>query len=530
MTINGVTCINPSKIHEPSQYAHDDDPLPNQLDSSLSSDIELFLATGDLEHLERAMPSTYQWEADYEHQRMLRESIISAMYLSGIGQTQPARVKRRLSIDLNEEDAHAHQKRLRTDDVTDDNIRQTPANYGSPILDGARGTSPSSSSSTEVQSPSATLPPVTPADTMNDAELADTLDEVEPVATLDTSEDKEASTPAPSATEVPTANIDPILSNAPGSALSSALESAHPTAPVQGAVGTRVSAPAPAPTPSFSVTTRDIVPVVYNRPPGALAATVGVMPNVFGYPLALAPHAMPYHNMIPSYYPPPAMVAPMASAAVPSTVAAAPTAVVPQAAAVAVHPVAPIPATTVQPVHALPTVAAPAAPAAQPDCALWQSLVTTLDTKLWDVNHTLGFPIDSILVADYLNAFRTADRYAVLWTFRYRGNPNATPPRDSRDVRIDSVYTNNLVSYDGMNPVMGRDYRLRMLQAYPYLTIRALEQQKFEYIFHCNINGNIWSCPHCGKDAQGQQNLLTKHFERCRVLRAVENQVRAANA
>ncbi|KIY65607.1 hypothetical protein CYLTODRAFT_492166 [Cylindrobasidium torrendii FP15055 ss-10] len=557
MAIKGVTCINPSKIHEPSQYAHDDDPPPEQLGSlpAPSLDIELVLATlRDLGHMERGMPSADSLE-------FLEWLIADIQATSSLDIGQPSRTKRRLSsVDLDEEDGHADYKRPRTDD-TENDVEQPPADDDYPILNGAHGTSSTSidsSLTTAAQSPNATLPPATPADTVNDAELADTSEDVEPVATLDTSEDKEASTPASSATEVSTADIDPTLSNAPSSTPSSAPVSAHSAAPVQGAVGLSVSASAPTPTLQSPLVTPQFVP---NVPPGTVTVAVGAMANISGITLELPPNIASHYRRILSNPPPPATVASMAAAAPPIAAPAAPAVVAPPmantglgatqyqatvvpstiqppatapAAIVAPAVVQPAPTapptTTASPATAPPMIAPVAGAPTQPPYTLWQSTpLTTVDTSTWGIHYTSGEPIDLIYRNLFLHSVRTSNASTIAYEFEHPGNPFGTPPTCKRDIRFGSPQPGELPSYTGFKLFEGISYHKDVIEAFPYLSMRALEQRRFQHVFHCKVNGSKWRCPHCGKNVKSQMGVLTKHFKECSVLQYVEQQVAAAN-
>ncbi|KIY65610.1 hypothetical protein CYLTODRAFT_456137 [Cylindrobasidium torrendii FP15055 ss-10] len=324
----------------------------------------------------------------------------------------------------------------------------------------------------------------------------------------------------------------------PGASATTVFDHAPPFAQFNDGLSLDVSIPVPVGQPFLAPHASIPTLPPYLGPPGASTAAVGMMPIFYGYPPILPPPPMPYPGMpfwIPQ--PPSLMIAPTPQAAIPFTVAPAPVAVVPQAAPVALHPIAPIPATTVQPVHALPTVAAPAAPAAQPEHALWQSLVTTLDTTLWPVDFTLGHPVDNVLAADYLNAFTAAsiqNPQQFEWKFQYSGNPNATPPRPSRQVHIKPLFAQNDLHYDGIETLNRPDYRCKMIEKFPYLSIRALEQERFTHVFHAKdvtVSGGekTWMCPHCGGLPKGQPKKLKEHFEGCDVLKAVEKQVRKAN-
>lgn len=68
-----------------------------------------------------------------------------------------------------------------------------------------------------------------------------------------------------------------------------------------------------------------------------------------------------------------------------------------------------------------------------------------------------------------------------------------------------------------------------MFKAFPYLAIRAFEQEMFEHVFHARRDARMWICPHCGHSMAKQANLLAKHFKKCEVLRHVEKEVVKAN-
>ncbi|KIY61412.1 hypothetical protein CYLTODRAFT_447718 [Cylindrobasidium torrendii FP15055 ss-10] len=460
-----------------------------------------------------------------------------------LSEHQPPRMKRRLSY----EDVPNSQKRPRTDDTNNDNTVATPEDDNSLALaDSNRTSSSYSPSSTVGNSPDATLPPATPGD-KNDADQADTSEEVEPVAALDTSEDK--STPSSSATEPPSVNIDTAtLSAAPGSALSSAPVSTIPTASVQGAVGPSVSASVPTPMLQSSITNNQFVP---NVPPGTVTVAAGVMANTLGITLELPPNIASHYRRILSNLPPPAMVASMAAAAPLIPAPAAPTVVAPPMAnapativAPAIAPLAaPVPPATAPPPVALPpatllatappTIAALTGAPAQPAYALWQStLPATVSTATWGIDYTSGEPIDTIFLSLFLHTVNNSKPGHVAFSFKHPGNPHATPPTEERHILLMSASPVAMPSYNGFVAFRKHNYRAEVMRSFPYTSIRALGQGKFEHIFHARVSPNsskMWECPHCGDVFKGQPMVLGDHFLQCDVLLYIEGQVAAAN-
>lgn len=93
------------------------------------------------------------------------------------------------------------------------------------------------------------------------------------------------------------------------------------------------------------------------------------------------------------------------------------------------------------------------------------------------------------------------------------------------------------------NALVGFRARLAVVEAYPQLSIRALEQGQFDIVFH-GANSSIrpekktrqkyWRCPHCLDEFVGQPAILEQHFvennnPKCKELIALEAKIAEAN-
>ncbi|KIY70835.1 hypothetical protein CYLTODRAFT_408574 [Cylindrobasidium torrendii FP15055 ss-10] len=82
--------------------------------------------------------------------------------------------------------------------------------------------------------------------------------------------------------------------------------------------------------------------------------------------------------------------------------------------------------------------------------------------------------------------------------------------------------------------------RTKLIQVYPYLSTRALEQGQFDIVFHARKNETNWSCPHCfSLMARAQPGKILPHFveedksghlsAKCEALAELEEKIAAAN-
>ncbi|KIY70832.1 hypothetical protein CYLTODRAFT_441689 [Cylindrobasidium torrendii FP15055 ss-10] len=455
-----------------------------------------------------------------------------------LGMLSSSRMKRRASSDLGDDDDEQvqHKRPCITRDTIDD-VEVTidgpsyeedapvpatnPSEFPSPA--------PSPTSTADPSSPGATYFPGTPG----------------------TPEDKDTRDPELCLTSAPNTSLDEVTAqdavgsarkeapNAPSSAgdagaavtTSSVSSTTAPAPPmsVQATAGpstgaaTRVSLPHP------SVTTRPIIPVLASKPasnfhgPLITTSTAG---GAVSHPHNLVNYQPAVNLQVPSHAPPPATVAPTTIAASIAPTTSAPVAAAPPVAQVALQSNASpstavvAPATAVNPT---PSSLLLAAAPSETIYVLWEKLP---NGNHFSLDYRIGLRIDQDLIYGYMESFRRASSTNILWGFTLQTVGGV--------VSVSFNHPPGGAPYLGAEVLTKYEYRKQMIQAHPYLAIRAIEQGKFDQVFHAKRgtpqSARTWVCPHCGGEIEkGQANKLAKHFTSCAALCFIEKQVVSAN-